>query len=361
MGQVVSLLENPRTMAELHEEIIDRGREIFEKSAKSAVTVTEDEAPKLESIGFSNGPRPTLEDVHEQEPIAVVGIGLRFPGSDSSETFWDQILNGRSGICDVPTDRWGNAELFYNSDPKVPDKTYSRIGGFITDFVFDPLQYRIPPAVARKMDRAQQMAVTCVGDALSDAGLSPKDLKGKRVAIILGNSMGGGETTDIYAQRLDLARTVCCIESAFECLNLDPDAKEAAIGAFRDEFLKDMPSITEDSLPGELANVISGRVANVFNLAGPNFTVDAACASSIAAVMNAVSELRSGNVDFAISGGVDTAMHASSFVKFCKVGALSPDGSRPFDEGANGFIMGEGAGTMVLKRLSDALRDGDRI
>ena len=107
-------------------------------------------------------------------------------------------------------------------------------------------------------------------------------------------------------------------------LDLDESAKERSSGQFRSRYLENLPDITEDSLPGELANVISGRVANVFNLEGPNFTVDAACASSMAAVMNAVAALREGSIDYAVTGGVDAAMHPSSFVKFCKIGALVP-------------------------------------
>jgi len=345
MGQVVSLLDGPTTIEALHSEIIANGRRIFESDSAGV----ESESDRSET---------TIEA--DQEPIAVVGIGLRLPGADSPERFWDQIISRRSGIVEVPPDRWGNPDFYYHPDPKVPDKSYSRIGGFVTDFVFEPLKYRIPPAVAGKMDRTQQLAVSCTADALEDAGLSPEDLKTARVGIVLGNSMGG-ENSDLYATRVGLPRTVACLEESLEGLQLSPEAKKALVDEFRNRYLEGLPSITEDSLPGELANVISGRVANVFNLRGPNFTVDAACASSMAAVMNAVAALREGTIDYAITGGVDAAMSPPSFVKFCKIGALSADGSRPFDEGANGFVMGEGAGILVLKRLSDAIRDGDRI
>ena len=352
MGQVVSLLDTPLTAEQLHEEIIEQGRRIFE--AQADVTESEAETCKPDVA------RPALEMEYREEPIAVIGIGLRFPGSDSPETFWEQIISGRSGIRDVPTERWGDPNLYYDPDPKAPDKTYSRIGGFITDFQFDPLKYRIPPSVAKQMDRTQQMAIACVGEALADAGLSPEKLKGRKVGIILGNSMGG-ESTDAFAQRVNLPKTLSHLDQSLAALDLDDATKKSLIEAFRSRYLEDLPDITEDSLPGELANVISGRVANVFNLEGPNFTVDAACASSMAAVMNAAAALKDGKIDYAVTGGVDASMHPSSFVKFCKIGALSPDGSRPFDEAANGFVMGEGAGIMVLKRLSDALRDGDRI
>jgi len=353
MGQVVSLLNKPGTVAQLHAEIINHGRSVFESRRPAA-------AARALEIVEALDMEETIEVEHDREPIAVVGIGLRYPGSASPTEFWEQILSGRSGIVEVPTERWGNPDLYYDANPKAPDKSYSKIGGFLQGFSFDPLAYRIPPAVARKMDRTQQLAVVCVAEALRDAGLSSEQLKGKRVGIILGNSMGG-ETTDNYASRVALPRTIAALEETFAGLEIDPDKKQALLDGFRSRFLEGLPEITEDSLPGELANVISGRVANVFNLEGPNFTVDAACASTMAATMNAVAALHEGRIDFAVTGGVDAAMAPSSFVKFCKIGALSPDGSRPFDEGANGFVMGEGAGILILKRLGDAIRDKDRI
>jgi acyl transferase domain-containing protein len=122
-----------------------------------------------------------------------------------------------------------------------------------------------------------------------------------------------------------------------------------------------LPEVTEDSMPGELANCIAGRVANLFNFRGPNFVTDAACASAMAAVSSAVEGLAEKKFDVAITGGIDRNMGAPTFVKFCKIGALSATGSRPFAEGADGFVMGEGGAVFILKRLADAERDGDHI
>ena len=122
-----------------------------------------------------------------------------------------------------------------------------------------------------------------------------------------------------------------------------------------------VPAITEDTMSGELSNIIAGRVANVFNFTGPNFVTDAACASSLAALQGAMDGLRSGQFDAVLTGGVDRNMGVELFVKFSKIGVLSPDGSRPYAEGANGFVMGEGAAIFLLKRLLDAERDGDKI
>ncbi len=121
------------------------------------------------------------------------------------------------------------------------------------------------------------------------------------------------------------------------------------------------PEITEDTMPGELGNCMAGRVANLFDFHGPNYVVDAACASALAAIDSSLAGLLAHEYDTVIAGGVDRNMGASSYVKFCKIGALSATGTRPFDAGADGFVMGEGAGLFVLKRLADAERDGDRI
>jgi acyl transferase domain-containing protein len=122
-----------------------------------------------------------------------------------------------------------------------------------------------------------------------------------------------------------------------------------------------IPRITEDSMPGSLANIASGRLANIFDFRGPNFMTDAACASALAAIHTARNALLLDQLDIAVSGGTDSVMSTQSFIEFCKIGALTPDGSRPFSEGANGFLMGEGSGILILKRIDDAVRDGDKI
>ncbi len=130
---------------------------------------------------------------------------------------------------------------------------------------------------------------------------------------------------------------------------------------WHERFLAHEPAITEDTMPGELSNVMAGRIANLFDFRGPNFTTDAACASGLAAMSAAVHGLVSGDYDAVVTGGVDRNMGVYAFVKFCKIGALSATGTRPFDAGADGFVMGEGAALFVLKRLADAERDGDRV
>ncbi|MBI5203220.1 MAG: acyltransferase domain-containing protein, partial [Elusimicrobia bacterium] len=297
--------------------------------------------------------------IDPSEAIAIVGLGGIFPKALDIPSFWENIKNRRDCIVEVPKDRW-DWRLYYDPNPAAPDKTYSKIGGFVEGFKFDPLKLRIPPPVAAQMDVVQHLAVSATAEALKDSGYDKKSYNPERTAVILGNSMGGTkkEQTDlrVYAAHyVDRLRK----SPAFGKL---PSGTRDAIAAEMEQGAKSVLStITEDTMPGELSNVIAGRVANAFNFNGSNITVDAACASSLAALSQAVNGLRFHEFDMAVSGGVDQMMSPPAFVKFCKIGALSPDGSRPFDAGANGFVMGEGAGVFVLKRLSDALKDGDRI
>ncbi len=151
------------------------------------------------------------------------------------------------------------------------------------------------------------------------------------------------------------------LEHAPSFASLPAEARTAILAEWHERFLAHEPEITEDTMPGELSNVLAGRIANLFDFRGPNFTTDAACASGLAAATAAVHGLVSGDFDAVVTGGVDRNMGVNGFVKFCKIGALSATGTRPFDAGADGFVMGEGAALFVLKRLEDAERDGDRV
>ena len=178
--------------------------------------------------------------------------------------------------------------------------------------------------------------------------------------MIIGNALSG-EKHYLTALRImfpDLARE---LERAASFAALPADVRSTIEGELHANLDAWLPVITEDTMPGELGNCIAGRVANLFNLHGPNFTTDAACASALAAMDATVDGLLAHEFDVAITGGVDRNMGAHTFVKFCAIGALSPSGTRPYSEGADGFVMGEGAALFVVKRLADAVRAGDRI
>ncbi|HTJ69433.1 MAG TPA: SDR family NAD(P)-dependent oxidoreductase [Actinospica sp.] len=300
-------------------------------------------------------------DTSRHEPIAVIGMSAILPDAADIAAYWANLTAGRYSIGDVPSGRW-DPELFYDPDPTVPDKTYSRIGGWVRRFDWDPLGWHlpIPPAVGEQLDDGQKWAVAGARAALLDAGWPSWAVDAERVAVIVGNALGGDKHYDTNT-RLSFPVFARALSTAPSFAAIDPGTRDAVLRETRRLFLAGFRPVTEDTMPGELANVLSGRVANLFNLRGPNFTTDAACASALAGVASAIRGLQAGDFDAAITGGVDRNMGVSAFVKFCKIGALSATGTRPFDAGADGFVMGEGAALFVLKRLADAERAGDRI
>ncbi|MDY6935352.1 MAG: SDR family NAD(P)-dependent oxidoreductase [Spirochaetota bacterium] len=301
------------------------------------------------------------QNYYLNEGIAIIGIGCIYPKASNKDIFWENIINKVDGIRDVPKDRW-DVDVYFHEDRNVPDKTYQKIGGFVDEIDSKEIsiKYKIPPRTVEAMDRSQRYAILAAGEALIDSGYDEKDFDRERTAVVIGNSMGGDQIdyTNLRAFFGDIEDNLRRCNSFS---NLDSSLRAEIIEEFEKRVKGGLPVITEDSMPGELANVISGRIANVFNLRGPSFTVDAACASSMAAFSSSVKGLRTREYDMVITGGSDFLMGPGPYIKFSKIGALSPDGSRPFDAGANGFVMGEGVGLFVLKRVSDARRDGDKI
>ena len=310
-------------------------------------------------------------DFVSKEPIAIIGMGCVLPDAPDVATFWANLLAGKSSIREVPHTRW-DPKLFWSADKSLADKTYAKIGAFVTDNAVAPMDYRIMPTALAQIDPSQLWALAATRQALKDAGYktglkadeasdkSARDFDRARTAVILGNAMGGEQmklqTKNIYWNQVDAAFRA---DPVFQGL---PAADQASLlSRTKKEYQKDAPVINEDSMPGTLSNVAAGRIANVFDFAGKNFTTDAACASSLAALDAAMDTLRRNESDLVVWGGTDRSMDVTPFVEFSKIGALSPDGSRPFDANANGFVQGEGCALFLLKRLSDAERDGDNV
>ena len=291
--------------------------------------------------------------------IAIVGVGAVLPDAPNAQTFWQNICNKRYSIRDVPSGRWSK-EDYYDPDPSAPYKTYTSLGGWVEGYEFDWKRFRIPPRVAAAMDEGQQWAVTIAAEALADYGYPQRPLNTDRTGVILGTAMGGERHYETMLA-ISYPEYANALNDVAEFQALSPAQRQTILGDWQQNVQGRFPPVTEDTMPGELPNIVSGRVANVFNLRGPSFIADAACASSFAAINSAFEMLTEHHVDAVLSGGVDRNMGAGVFIKFCKIGALSATGSRPFGEGADGFVMGEGSGAFLLKRLSDAERDGDRI
>ena len=294
-----------------------------------------------------------------ERAVAIVGVGAVMPDAADAKTFWQNIRDGRYSISHTPADRW-NADAYYDSDPKAPDKTYSTLGGWVRDLEWDPLGWRlpIPPKVSDAMDRTQIYSIVAARQALLDSGYPDNGVDADRTAVILGNAMSG-DLHYLTSLRIFFPEYAAELEHAPSFTALPADVQAAILDEFRAGVGRRIPDITEDTMPGELANITAGRIANLFNFHGPNFVTDAACASALAAIDAAIEGLESGDFDAVLTGGVDSNMSPSSFVKFCKIGALSATGTRPYADGADGFIMGEGAAVFLLKRLEDAERNSE--
>ena len=293
--------------------------------------------------------------------MAIVGVGAVMPEAANASIFWKNIKEGRYSITDVRPERW-DPELYYDPDPKAPDKSYSKIGGWVHEFEWNPLNWKlpIPPRVGDAMDLTQKWAIIAAREALQDFGYPERDLNAERTAVILGNAMGGDRHL-LTASRILFPEYADELANAPSFLSLSQGMRKKILDDLQNGIGKRFPDITEDTMPGELSNIIAGRIAALYNFHGPNYAVDAACASAMAAMNAAVEGLEEYDFDVAITGGIDANMSPSSYVKFCKIGALSATGTRPYADGADGFVMGEGAAVFVLKRLEDAEQNGDKI
>jgi acyl transferase domain-containing protein/NAD(P)H-dependent flavin oxidoreductase YrpB (nitropropane dioxygenase family) len=292
-----------------------------------------------ERLGADTGEEPAAPAPLD---IAVVGMACVFPQAPDLATFWANVLGGHDAVGEVPPDRW-DPTVYYARDPRqATGATLSKWGGFLPRVPFDPLRYGIPPASLGSIEPVQLLALEVARRALEDAGYGERgrELPRSRTSVVFG-AEAGSDLSHATALRAVLP---------------------SYYGRVPEELEERLPRLTEDSFPGMLANVISGRITNRLDLGGANYTVDAACASSLAAVDVACKELVGGTSDVVLCGGADLHNGINDYLLFSSVHALSPTGrSRPFDRSADGIALGEGVACVVLKRLADAERDGDRV
>ncbi|WP_217250870.1 type I polyketide synthase, partial [Streptomyces sp. AC602_WCS936] len=286
-------------------------------------------------------------------PIAIIGLGALYPRSGDLGEFWNNVVDGTDCIEDVPETHWKISD-YYDPDPSAPDKTYAKRGGFVPTVPFNPMEFGLPPNTLEVTDVLQLLSLTVARQTLRDAGATGSGwYDPSRTGVVLGIT-GANSLTQPLATRL---QTPVLKEVVRSCGLSEGDAEEIA-----DKFTKAFAPWEENSFPGMLGNVVAGRIANRFDLGGTNCTVDAACASSLAAVRMAVSELVSGRADLMLTGGCDAENTILMYLCFSKTPAFSKSGRiRPFDEDSDGTLIGEGIGMLALKRLADAERDGDRI
>ncbi len=289
----------------------------------------------------------------QADGIAVVGIGALFPGALGPADFWRNILGARELIRDVPSGYW-LPEDFYDPNPRAPDKVYCKRGAFLDPVDFDPMKYGVPPKLLTSTDTCQLLSLMVADQVLRDSfGGRFDHVSRDRVGCVLG-VCSGLELVGEMAGRLQ--------RPAFVKTLREHGLPEDEVQSISDAIVSLGPEWNESTFPGLLNNVVTGRIANHFDLGGPNFTTDAACASSFAAVAMASHMLRQNDADLVITGGADTTNDPFTFMCFSKTPALSMSSTcRPFSESSDGTMLGEGIGMLALKRLADAERDGDRI
>jgi acyl transferase domain-containing protein/NAD(P)H-dependent flavin oxidoreductase YrpB (nitropropane dioxygenase family)/NADP-dependent 3-hydroxy acid dehydrogenase YdfG len=325
LGQAAALRSQPSTVAALHEDVSVGGSEWL---------------AGIEAPDVAPSHRADRDD-----DIAIVGMACVFPGAPDADTYWSNLVRGTDSVTEVPPERW-DPEVYYDPSSFATGagrKTPSKWGGFLPAVAFDALSYGIPPRSLEAIEPVQLLSLDVASKALDDAGYgkdSQRDFDRARISVVFGAEAG-----------TDLA-------SAYGFRALAP----RYLGELSDDLDDALPELTEDSFPGLLTNVIAGRVANRLDLGGVNYTVDAACASSLAAVDVAVKELRAGTSDMVICGGADLHNGINDYLLFASTHALSPKGRcASFDAAADGIALGEGVACVVLKRLADAERDGDRV
>ncbi len=286
-------------------------------------------------------------------PLAIIGIGCLFPKSEDSVSYWATIREGIDAITDIPASHW-RVEDYHDKDPKAPDMTYGRRGGFLSDVPFNPMEYNIPPSTLEAIDSSQLLGLVATGQALKDAGYgADRAYDRDRVSVILGVT-GTLELVVPLAARLGHPHWRTALKDA----GVDDATAEDVVQRISESYV----SWQENSFPGLLGNVVAGRITKQFDLGGTNCVVDAACASSLSALHLASLELATGKSDMVVTGGIDTFNDIFMYMCFSKTPALSPSGdAKPFDAEGDGTILGEGLGIMVIKRLADAERDGDKI
>ena len=278
----------------------------------------------------------TQADSSQPVPVAIIGMGCLFPMADDLARFWSNIRGRLDAITEVPTTHW-RPDDYWDDDPKSPDRTYARRGGFLTPVDFPLLDFGISPHAVEATDTTQLLGLLVARQALLDAGYGPdRDFDRERVSVILGVT-GTLELVIPLGARLGHPIWRRALSEA----GVDSQTADDVVRRIAESYV----GWQENSFPGLLGNVAAGRIANRLDLGGTNCVVDAACASSLGAVNLAMLELAAGRCDVALSGGLDTFNDIFMYMCFSKTPALSPTGNaRPFDAGSRRHDPGRGAG-----------------
>ena len=288
------------------------------------------------------------------EPIAIVGLSGCFSGARDLRQYWQNIVDGVDAVGEAD-DEWLGP--YYDPASKENDRIYTKKGGFLNDLAeFNPVEFGIMPAAVDGGEPDHYLALRLARDALRDADYIDRSFNREKAGIVLGRGtyINRGYTT-LMQHGMMVDQTLAVVRQ------LRPDLAESDIAELRAGLKKQLPAFNTEMSPGLVPNVTTGIIANRLDLMGPNYILDAACASSLIAIESACRELFTGRCDMVLTGGCQAHTPPQLMMIFCQLGALTRGNIRPFDVNASGTLLGEGAGMLVLKRLSDAERDNDRI
>ena len=291
------------------------------------------------------------------EDIAVIGLACLFPGAPDVAAFWRNIVGKVDAISDPPPEAW-DASVFFDQQADENDRVYCRKGGYLGPLAqFDPIDHGIMPRAVEGGEPDQWLALHVAREALRDAGYEDLAAYRERAALILGKGT--------YANRgtLSMVQHAMIVDYTLDILkSVQPGLTDEDLRLVRTDLKRRLPRFDAETAPALIPNVVVGRIANRLDLMGPSYTIDAACASSLVAIDIAMKGLRQGEYDIALAGGLQVATPHPVLSLFCRLNALSrSERIRPFDKDADGTLLSEGLGMAVLKRRSDAEREGDRI
>ena len=291
-----------------------------------------------------------------REDIAIVGMSCLFPGADTVSRYWHNIVHKVDCISDAPPD-W-QPELFFDPEGKDPDRSYTQKGGFLGDLCrFDPTRYGVVPRSVDGAEPDHYLALRCAFEAFADAGAPELPIERSRTGVIIGRGL--------FVNRgwVSVFQRTFAVDQVIGVLRrLEPDRSEEDLAALRSELKRNLPAGNAEAVPGLVHSALVGRIANRLDLNGPAYTIDAACSSALLAMEHGMRELRSGTCDAVLVGGSQVSTPAQVHVLFCHLKALSAEGRiAPFSAQAAGTVLGQGCGMLVIKRVSDAERDGNRI
>jgi acyl transferase domain-containing protein/NAD(P)H-dependent flavin oxidoreductase YrpB (nitropropane dioxygenase family)/NAD(P)-dependent dehydrogenase (short-subunit alcohol dehydrogenase family) len=317
VGQVITLRDSIVTLRELHNDVILRANDLLH-------TINVPDFTSTQSVSGD---------------IAIIGMACIFPDAKNLDEYWKNILLAKDSVTEIPDDRWSK-ELYFDPQASTGVKSTSKWGGFIPAIEFDPIEFGIPPQSLAAIEPVQLLSLKVAKAALQDAGYAKKEFDRDNTSVIFGVE-NGSELAFGYELRGHFPRYFGDIPAELDAV---------------------LPKLTEDSFPGVLSNVVSGRIANRLDLGGKNYTVDAACGSSLAALDMACQELILDRASMVIAGAADLHNGITDYLKFSSAQALTSEGRcKSFDQHADGISLGEGIGVVVLKRLEDATHDGDKI